>query len=229
MSVYTLPTRLAAMTAGILAGGMIAAAPAHAFSDDEARRAILELRQQVQQLSEQNRQARIQLADQLETLQQEVAKMRGQLELLGWESEMAKRANEAQSPDSIPNVGDPQEQAAYEAAAEAFRSGNYKEAATAFSTFLEAYPNSQLTPEAQFYQGSSRYASKDFKGSIAGLRAMVKSAPDSPRAPDALLVIAASQIELGDLNGAKASLQQIVKDYPQATAAETAKSRLKLL
>lgn len=228
MSVHTLPSRLATMAAGVLAYGLLATS-AHAFSDDEARRAILELRQQVQQISEQNRQARIQLADQLETLQQEVAKMRGQLELLGWESEMAKRANEAQSPDSIPNVGDPQEQAAYEAAAEAFRSGNYKEAASGFSTFLEAYPSSQLAPEAQFYQGSSRYASKDFKGSIAGLRAMVKASPDSPRAADALLVIAASQIELGDLNGAKASLQQIVKDYPQTTAAETAKSRLELL
>jgi TolA-binding protein len=29
--------------------------------------------------------------------------------------------------------------------------------------------------------------------------------------------------------GAKVSLQKIVKDYPQANAAETAKSRLKLL
>jgi tol-pal system protein YbgF len=228
MSIHTLPSRLATLAAGLLTYGLIAA-PAHAFSDDEARRAILELRQQVQQITEQNRQARIQLADQLESLQQEVAKMRGQLELLGWESEMAKRANEAQTPDSIPNVGDPQEQAAYEAAAEFFRAGNYKEAATGFSTFLDAYPNSQLAPEAQFYQGSSRYASKDFKGSIAGLRTMVRSAPDSPRAPDALLVVAAAQIELGDLNGAKASLQQIVKDYPQTTAAETAKSRLQLL
>jgi len=42
-------------------------------------------------------------------------------------------------------------------------------------------------------------------------------------------VIAASQIELNDMAGAKASLQKIVKDYPQTSAAETAKSRLKLL
>jgi TolA-binding protein len=73
------------------------------------------------------------------------------------------------------------------------------------------------------------YASKDFKGSIQGLQGLIKASPDDARAPDALLVIAASQIELNDMAGAKVTLQKIVKDYPQANAAETAKSRLKLL
>ena len=49
------------------------AAPVQAFADDEARRAILDLRQQVQQQNEQNQRARLQLADQIQALQQEVA------------------------------------------------------------------------------------------------------------------------------------------------------------
>ncbi len=127
-------------------------------------------------------------------------------------------------------MADPQEQAAYEAAMGLFRGGKYKEAAGSLATFIQTYPTSPLTPEARFYRGSSMYASKDFKGSIQGLaRPGIKASPDDPRAPDALLVIAASQIELNDMAGAKASLQRIVKDYPQANAAETAKSRLKLL
>ena len=51
---------------------LLASAPAHAFSDDEARKAILDLRQQVQQMNEQNARARLQLADQMQSMQQEV-------------------------------------------------------------------------------------------------------------------------------------------------------------
>nr|WP_245150727.1 tol-pal system protein YbgF [Pollutimonas harenae] len=203
--------------------------PAQAFSDDEARRAILELREQVKRYEDQNRQARLQFADQIQTMQHEMARMRGQLEQLNWQSDLQQRSSQDQTGGNTPQVADPQEQAAYEGPMGLFRSGKYKEAAASFEDFLQAYPNSQLAPEARFYQGSSRYASKDFKGSIQGLQGMIRDTPQDPRAPDALLVIAASQIELGDLAGAKSSLQKIVKDYPDTSAAETAKSRLKLL
>ncbi len=228
MSVLSLPLRTT-LLATIVAVSTMVVAPAHAFADDEARRAILDLRTQIQQMSEQNRQARLQLADQMEALQHEMASMRGQLEKLNWESDLTKRSSQDQATGNAAQVADPQEQAAYEGPIGLFRSGKYKEAASDFQTFLEAYPNSQLAPEARFYQGSSRYASKDFKGAISGLQEMVSTTPQDPRAADALLVIAASQIELNNLAGAKASLQKIVKDYPQTSAAETAKSRLKLL
>ena len=58
---------------------------------------------------------------------------------------------------------------------------------------------------------------------------MVQQSPDHARAPDALLVIAASQTELNNIPGAKTTLERIVKTYPKSNAAETAKSRLKLL
>lgn len=229
MSVYSLPLRAAMLTAAISFSTLFSA-PALAFSDDEARRAILELREQIKQLTEQNRQARIQLADQMETIQHEMATMRGQMETLSWKAELDKRSSQDQSGGTASTqVADPQEQAAYDASMGLFRSGKYKEAAGSLASFIQSYPESALVPEARFYRGSSMYASKDFKGSIQGLQGMIKSSPDDPRAPDALLVIAASQIELNDLAGAKASLQKIVKDYPQASAAETAKSRLKLL
>ncbi|MDS1142625.1 tol-pal system protein YbgF [Pusillimonas sp. SM2304] len=228
MSVYSQPLRIALLTA-TLSLSAVFTAPAQAFSDDEARRAILELREQVKREADQNRQARLQLADQMEAMQHEMARIRGQLEQLNWQADLQQRASQDQSGGNTTQVADPQEQAAYEGPMGLFRSGKYKEAAASFNDFLDAYPNSQLAPEARFYQGSSRYASKDFKGSIEGLQAMIQASPDDPRAPDALLVIAASQIELNNMSGAKASLQKIVKDYPNSSAAETAKSRLTLL
>lgn len=228
MSVYSMPLRTIVLAATISLTTAFAL-PAHAFSDDEARRAILELREQIRQITEQNRQARLQLADQLDALRHEMASMRGQIEQLNMQADLNKRASQDQAGGNTPQVADPQEQAAYEGPMGLFRSGQYKEAAASFAAFLEAYPNSQLAPEARFYQGSSRYASKDFKGAIQGLQQMIQATPTDPRAPDALLVIAASQIELNDMAGAKASLQRIVKEYPQTSAAETAKSRLQLL
>lgn len=228
MSVSFLPLRTAVLGTTV-ALAALAASPAQAFSDSEARRAILELREQFKQFSEQSRNIHLQQSDRIEMLQQEVASLRGQIEQLNWQSSLQQRSSQDQSGGHTTQVADPQEQAAYEGPMGLFRSGKYKEAAASFGQFLDAYPNSQLAPEARFYQGSSLYASKDFKGSIQGLQEMLRMSPQDPRAPDALLVMAASQIELNDLNGAKASLQRIIKEYPDSSAAETAKSRLELL
>lgn len=219
--------RRSLMALAISAG--LCSAPAHAFADDEARRAILDLREQMRTLVDQSRQIRVQQSDQIETLQQEVARLRGEVERLSHLSQRAQQQNAEAAGQSGIQVADPAEQAAYDQAMQSFRAGQYKEAAAGLTQFIQSYPQSALVHEARFYRGSSLYAVKDFKGSISGLDAMIKAAPADARAPDALLVIAASQIELNDLAGARASLQRIVKEYPATHAAETAKSRLKLL
>lgn len=206
-------------------------APAHAFSDDEARKAILDLRQQVQQQNEQSQRAKLQLADQIQSLQQEIAQLRDQVELISRQQPSANKPGGAPGGANPPGAtaGDPQEQAAYDGAIDLFRKGQYKEASESLAAFTALYPASQLAPSAQFYLGSSRYALKDFKGAIEQLNAMVQKAPDNARAPDALLVIAGSQIEMNNRAGAKTTLQRIVRDYPTTPAANTAKSRLQLL
>ena len=183
----------------------------------------------MQQQNEQNQRARLQLADQIQALQQEVAQLRDQLELVSRQQPGARAARGGSANPPGANAGDPQEQAAYDGAIDLFRKGQYKEASESFAAFTALYPASQLAPSAQFYLGSSRYALKDFKGAIEQLTSMVQKAPDNARAPDALLVIAGSQIELNNRAGAKTTLQRIVRDYPSAPAAGTAKSRLQLL
>lgn len=206
------------------------AAPAHAFSDDEARRAILDLRQQLQQQNEQNSRARLQLADQLQSLQQEIAQLRDQLELVSRQQPNAQGQGQQHpgNPQGV-EVGDAQEQAAFDGATDLYRKGQYKDAAESLAAFIALYPNSQLAPTAQFYLGSARYASRDYKGAIEQLNNLLQKSPDNARAPDALLVIAGSQIELNNRAGAKTTLQRIVRDYPNSPAANTAKSRLQLL
>lgn len=224
MRAHVLPLRTLVLTAALAA-----ATSAHAFSDDEARRAILDLRKQVQQQNEQNQRARLQLADQLQALQQEITQLREQLELVSRQQPSTQPGQAGANNPPGASAADPREQAAYDGAIDQFRKAQYKDAAESLAAFIALYPTSQLAPSAKFYLGSSRYAAKDYKGAIEQLNQLVQESPDDARAPDALLVIAGSQIELNNRAGAKASLERIVRDYPNTPAAETAKNRLQLL
>lgn len=219
--------RLSAMAASALLA-LVAGTPAMAFSDDEARRAILELRTQIRQMNEQNQQARIMLADQMDLLHQEIAQLRGRIEEISRGADAGNAGAGSKGPQA-PQTGDPLQRAAYEAAADLYRNGRYQEAASSFATFIESYPDSSMAGDAQFYLGSSQYAAKNFRMSIQTMQELVASRPQDPRAPDALLVVAADQIELNDLKGAKETLERIIREYPNSSAAETAKNRMKLL
>jgi len=176
-------------------------------------------------MNEQNQQARLRLADEVEMLRQEVATLRGKVEKLSWQNSQAQGA--AETSQSL--FDDPQEQAAYEGAMDLYRAGQYQQAAGGFSAFVDAYPNSPQLDEVRFYEGSALYASRNFRGAIQKLQGFVKDSPGSSRAADALMVIASSEVELNDLAAAQKTLQRIVKDYPGTAAADTAKNRLELL
>lgn len=210
----------------VLMSSVLLSPSALAFTDDEARKAILDLRQQIRTMNEANQRARIQLSDQIEALGQEIVRLRSDLEQLG---RPAGAGGAAGGRPADPRSQDPREQAAFEQSIESFRKAQYKETVQNLTAFLTLYPDSKLAPTAQFYLGSSRFAMKDFKGAITTLQAMVQKFPTEPRAADALLMVASSQIELNNRAGAKTTLQRIVKDYKGTPAAETATKRLPLL
>jgi tol-pal system protein YbgF len=210
----------------VLMSSVLLSQSALAFTDDEARKAILDLRQQIRTMNEANQRARIQLSDQIEALGQEIVRLRGDLEQLG---RPAGAGGAAGGRPADPRSQDPREQAAFEQSIESFRKAQYKETVQNLTAFLTLYPDSKLAPTAQFYLGSSRFAMKDFKGAITTLQAMVQKFPTEPRAADALLMVASSQIELNNRAGAKTTLQRIVKDYKGTPAADTATKRLPLL
>ncbi len=211
----------------IMAGLLMSAQPAFAFADDEARKAILELRQQVRNMTS----ASLQLNERIEQLQQEITRLRGEIEQMGRPQGGTGQAAGAGGggADGAVKVADAKEQSSFDGSMDLFRKGQYKEASEALSAFLTLYPDSALAPTAQFYLGSSRYALKDFKGAASTLTAMVQKSPTHPRSADALLVIAGSQIEMNNRAGAKTTLQRIVKEYKGTPAADTAAKRLQLL
>lgn len=231
---------------------------AHAslFSDDEARKAVLDLRQRVEtqkaateavekRLTEENNQLRRSLLDlqnQIEALRAEQARLRGQAEQAARDISEAQRRQAAQGQviderlrsvepqkvtvDGREFMANPTEKRDFEAALAVFRSGDFPGAQAAFLDFAKRYPRSGYFSSALFWLGNAQYATTNYKEAITNFRSMLSMAPDHARAPEALLSIANCQIELKDPRAARRTLEDLVRLHPQSEAAQAAKERL---
>src|SRR6266850_609732 len=216
--------RLVALVAGCVVA--LNAAAQGLFDDNEARRRIELLRQELAQsqreVTEQlkkldaavssasDRSALIQLSTQVEALNNELARMRGQLEVLGNQAETADRrqkdlyldidtrlrkleqkGEQTSSPDKPAAQPDAEasqgETRAYQAALDQFKLGNYALAVSAMQGFLVTYPNSKLAPNAQYWVGMAHSGQRDYKAAIAAQRKLLAVWPESEKAPDAKL------------------------------------------
>ena len=248
--------RFAAAVLAVLCVGASSIASAALFEDDEARRAILDLRQrneaqrvaaerqaeEQRQDSAQLRRSLLELQTQIESLRGEIARLNGQNEQVlrtladvqrqqkdvaqGVEERLRKVEPAKVSVDGREFIADPNESREFEAALAIFRKGDFPAAQTAFAEFIKRYPQSGFRPTALFWLGNAQYANRDYRGAIGNFRALLTAAADHPRAPEAVLSIANCQIELKDNAGARRTLDELVKTYPQSEAASAAKERL---
>ncbi|AVQ80564.1 MULTISPECIES: tol-pal system protein YbgF [Variovorax] len=248
------------MHRAVLRGAALAAAllcvsvgsQAALFEDDEARRAILDLRQRVeamrqqtdQRLTDENGQLRRSLLD----LQNQIEQMRGDLaRMTGQNEQLTRTVSEMQSrqttlddklkqsePSKVSVDGrefnaDPKEKADFDAALGVFRSGQFAQAQTAFAEFVKRYPQSGYNASALFWLGNAQYATRNYNEAIANFRSMLSLAPDHAKAPEAVLSIANCQIELKDTRAARRTLEDLTKAYPQSEAAQAGRERLSRL
>lgn len=228
--------------------------PAHAglFEDEEARRAILDLRQRIEVLnnalkaqSDDNAQLRRVLVDlqgQIDQMRADVNKTRGaQEQLVRDVSEVQLRQRDVQSGlderlrkfepitvkvDGLEFQVEPAEKRDYDAAMDTFRKGDFVAAQTSLQRFVQRYPQSAYLPSALFWLGNASYANKDYKASLAQFRQMQTLAPSHVRVPEALLAVSNVHVELKDLKAARKTLEDLIKAHPQSEAAQAAKERL---
>jgi tol-pal system protein YbgF len=244
--------------AALLLVSAMAGAHAGVFDDDEARKAILDLRAKVEAMHTEvmNRLAKLEdgkmdkaqaldFNNQHEADMAEIAKLRGQIEVLQNALAQAEKHDKdlyadldgrlkKLEPREITIDGktaevDPGEQKAYDSAIATFKGGDYAAAAKELGDFVRRYPSSGFAANAQYWLGNAHYAAQNYKAAIAAQQQVVANYADSPKAPDALLNIASSYLELKDKKNAKKSFQTLVSKYPDAPAAATARERLKAL
>jgi tol-pal system protein YbgF len=223
------------------------------FDDDEARLRIEKLRTDVTAMAQRLDLAarnQIEFANQAEALKAEVARLRGQLEVLLNDMETTQKRQrdfyvdldgrlrklETAAPTNPPagdakpdaaKVDPAQETREYEAALGAFKAAKYKEANAAFLAFVNAHPNSSLAASAWYWAASSHYQLKEYAKAAETFGKVAAGWPNDPKAPDALLAEGNALAEAGNAKGANAVFQKLVATYPASSAAQSAKVRLK--
>ena len=257
MATHRLRFRPAISVAALLVA-LFGAQQAHAglFDDEEARRQVNDLAIKLNERVDTLSRAQIELVNQIQSLREENAKLRGQVETLQYELESTKKRQQdfyvdldgrvrkletpAQPTEATPPgetggnaasksaPADPAAEARdYEAALNLFKANKLKDATSAFEAFGKTYPESSLTPNATYWQANALAAQRDCKRAIDVYRTVTTKWPQNPKAPDALIGVASCQQELGDAKSARTTLEAVVIKYPDSQAAATAKQRLK--
>ena len=252
------PTLAFARGAGataLAACALVFALPAQAgiFDDDEARRAILDLRKQLEQSNEQARarqaeqmaelkRSLLDLNSQIETQRADNARLRGQIEELtrsvaelqrkqtdiqqGVDDRIRKIEPQKVTIDEREFTVDPEEKRQYDEALAGFRRGEFDRAAGGFAALIKRFPATGYRDSSLFWMGNAQYALRQYKEAIGSFRALVAASPDSPRAPEALLAIANCQAELKDKVAARKTIDELIRLYPKSEAAQAGRERL---
>jgi tol-pal system protein YbgF len=244
--------------------------PAHAalFDDKEARKKITEIdareiahhdKQQAAIAALEKRIAAIEvivqgpgfadMQNQIEALKQEVAQLKGDLEVAnhGLETTQQRQkdlytdtdtrlrklesgpAAEAPAATPVPPVVEDKDAKALADANALSQAAKHKEAFAAYDTFLKEHPTSKLAPDALYGMGYSQFALKNYKSAIATQQKVLDLHPDSAKVPDAMFNMANSQIQLGQVTSAKKTLRDLVAKFPDAAVTPSAQKRLKAL
>jgi tol-pal system protein YbgF len=205
------------------------------FSDDDARKAILEMRKSVQA----SQGAILDLQNQIEKLRTENAQLRGQIETLQKQTDDLTKNQKTYyqdldnrltrfEPQTVEVEGvtgevQPGERAAYEEALNAFQNNQLKKADADLNAFIRKYPSSPYLPLTLFWSGNTKYALKDYNGSINQLQTLITRFPGHQRVPAAILTLGNANLESGKKAVAKKVLSDLITKYPDSEAAKEAK------
>jgi tol-pal system protein YbgF len=182
----------------------------------------------------------LEMARQLDALEAEVRRLRGELERLTHDLDAARRQQRDQYVDldtrlrsaeallataqaAVP-TGSPE--AAYQAAFNLLKEGRYDEAAAGFTQFLAQHRDHDLASNAQYWLGEAHYVKRNYPAALAAFEAVLTGFPNARKAPDALLKAGYCHYELGHRDLARTALTRVTQDYPESTAAAEAAGRL---
>jgi tol-pal system protein YbgF len=118
------------------------------------------------------------------------------------------------------------ERAAYDAAFNALKNGQYAQSAELFQNFLQQYPNGSYTPNALYWLGESYYVTQNYQLAQQQFQSLLDRYPTHDKAPGALLKVGLSQYGAHEYDAAARTLGEVTSRYPGTDAARTAADRL---
>ena len=226
----------------LAAAALAVSAPAHAlFGDDDARRAILELRERMD--AAQN--AQVMLQGQIDQLREQNSKFIGQIDELGNAVQQQRRAAKElfgdldkrlrviepteETIDGKAQKVSSEETRRYKTALALFMQEKYTACLNLLELLLVDTPETPYAASALYWRGTALYAAGRMKEAVTMQDELIERFPKHERVPEAKLSKAAALTGLGNKTAAVKLLKEIIKDYEGTGAAEQAVKRLKSL
>ncbi len=189
-----------------------------------------------------NNQSLVELTQRVDTLQNELRTLRGQIEELENSNTALRKqqrdlyqdldnrvnamapvvANATTEATVVPNTA----QQSYGRAFDALKAGQYPQAIKGFQGFLAAYPQGPLSDNAQYWLGEAFYVTRDYPQALIAFTRVSKQWPDSRKLADALVKQGFTLFELGRQAEARVVFNDVLSRFPGSEAARLAAERL---
>jgi tol-pal system protein YbgF len=228
------PAALALVLAAQLAG---VPARAGVFDDDEARHRIDVLRGRVDQLesslnqrlgaleSTVKSQGLVDLLHDVEDIKADVAKLRGQFEVLTYELDQAQKRQRdlyldldgrLRKLEGTAGAGAPAANAAPSGPDSGATAATGGAAPMAAAAHAPPGPGDVATEQRTYDAGLDQFKSGNFAAAVTSFQAFVRAYPRSPLAPSAIYWSGNAQYALRDFRGAIATQRQLLATYPDS-------------
>jgi tol-pal system protein YbgF len=194
------------------------------------------LQDALDQLSRAARKSGADLAVDVEKNQNDMAALRGQLEVIQHKLDALEKAQADQQKSLDPlnqfvtlqkkEQEHPTDRGPlYNLARQKLDQGQPAKARELFQDFLSRYPKDELAANAQYWLGETYYAEKKWNDAIVEFQKVIKEYKTSEKAPDALLKIGMSFQAQGDCQNALLFFDEVAQAHKAAPAAKTAHDR----
>ena len=140
-----------------------------------------------------------------------------------------ERKEPLKKPRVIEESPDLSETQLYETTLATYKKAKYDQALIGFKGFIEKYPKSDLTDNAQFWVGECYMGLKQYEQAILAYQEVIKKYPKGNKVPNAMLRQAFAFYEIKDKVSSRLLLKKIIKKYPNSSEAKIASAKLKTL
>lgn len=168
----------------------------------------------------------------LAELSQQIAATQGDLNRLGSGAAATAPTVGAPRPNTgrpVPPAGagaGPSPQQLYDTAYGDYTKGRYELSIAGFQDYIERYPSTDLSDNAQYWIGESNFSERKFDEAIRDFDTLLKRWPQSDKAAAALLKKGLALQELNRRAEAVVALQYVIHEYPGSDEARLARQRL---